>query len=76
MPCYNIERGVVLSALEELAAKLVNDFPRFMLNFILCNGVKEISRIRQSIRTQRAQFWEFKVRPPDFYVDGLVKVSF
>lgn len=76
MPCYNIERGVVLSALEELAAELVNNFPRFMLNFVLGKRVEEISRICQSIRTQWAQFWEFKVRPPNFYVDGLVKVPF
>lgn len=39
MPSHDIEGGVVLGALEELAAELVDNFPGRLLDFIVGNWV-------------------------------------
>jgi hypothetical protein len=61
VPCHNVERRVILSALEELAAELVDDFPRCLLNLVFGNRVKEVPRVRQTVCAQRTQLGKFEV---------------
>ena len=65
MPSNHIKRGVILSTAEELATKLVNNLPRIIVGDLeLCLGVKEVTRIGKTIRTQGSKLWQFEVGTP------------
>ena len=66
VPCHNIERRMVLCALEELAPKLVNDFPRLLLNLVFSNRMQEVPRVCQPIGAEGAEFRKLEVGSPDF----------
>lgn len=66
MPGYYVKRRVLLCALEELPTQLINYLPAFLLNFILGHWVQEVSRVGESVSTQRSEFGELEVRAPDF----------
>ena len=51
VPRYDIEWRVLLGALEELAAKLVDDFPRFLFDLVLGDRVEEVSSIGEAVCT-------------------------
>lgn len=65
MPSHDIIRAVVLSAFEELAAKLVDDFPRLLEYFISRYRAQEVARIRKAISTKRTQLRQLELRTPD-----------
>lgn len=55
MPCNHVERRVLLRALEELAAQLVHNFPRRLLDFIFGLRMQEVSWIGEAVRAERSQ---------------------
>jgi hypothetical protein len=66
MPSDNIERTVVLRALEELATKLIHNLPGLLGNLILSNGAQEVPRISQAISAQGPKLRQFEACTPDF----------
>lgn len=65
VPCNHIKRTVVLGAEEELPIQLIYNFPFFLLNLVLGFWVKEVTSIRKTVGTERAQFGQFEVCSPD-----------
>lgn len=53
MPSDDIKRAVVLRALKELSAHLVDDFPRIIVRYLIMSlRVQEVASISKSIRSQ------------------------
>lgn len=54
VPRNDIKRGVVLRALEELSAELIDDFPGGLFNFVLCDGVEEVAGVGEAVGSEGA----------------------
>lgn len=66
VPSHDVERAVLLSALEKSPPKLVNDLPRIIArDGVLGLGMEEITRVGETVRSQGAKFWQLKVCSPD-----------
>lgn len=66
MPCDYVEGRVLLRAAEELAAELVHNLPRLLLDLVLCDGVLEVASVCESVCTQRTKLGKLEARAPDF----------
>lgn len=49
MPGHDVEGRVLLRALEELAAELVDDFPRLLLDFVFRDRVEEVPGVGEAV---------------------------
>lgn len=65
MPCHDVERAVVLGALEEFASQLVDNLPRLLGDLVFGHGSQEVTRVRETVGTQRSQFRKFELASPD-----------
>jgi len=66
VPCYDIERSMLLRRSKELATKLVYDIPVLVvLDLVVRNRVEEISCVRETIGTERTELGKLKVGTPD-----------
>lgn len=66
MPGNHVKGTVVLCALEELSAQLVDNLPRLLGDLVLGRRVEEVPCIGESVSTQGSQLREFKLTTPDF----------
>ena len=65
MPGDDVEGRVVLCALEELAAELIDDLPRLLLDFIESSRVEEVSSIGKTISAKGPEIRELEVGAPN-----------
>lgn len=61
MPCHNVKWRMLLLAVEELAAQLVDDLPRLLFNLIFSHWMEKVPSVSQTVGAEGAQFRKFEV---------------